>query len=413
MVSLDMKKFLNKTIAIKTATGVAASVTAMTAVNSAMSYAQAQDVVQHHAKEINDRSNVVAKILDIDRSKLVQKNYLKAAQRIDDYLTGVTNELHLDASMFNVDGSIEDESIFGVDKQSNEAFNRLSQQLASSISDGSSNDVDETFDLRKTLKESMTTSQDSNQLLNRVTVRETDKPLSNEHSVNAPDSNSSISEDKRFNSGNQSDSVKTDETRPKESTQSDQSISRNSESSDTKARSNSDYIEDRKTSSASHDELQQDKQTANNRVEDQSSDEGIDHLNVALAVEDYAKSNLSNKDNQHSTLDRHETSETSETSKSDVDLENEKDDTSNREINLSGRAEINVHVRYNNNKSITDFKIVKETTGVRRADGSEVWNAVTFDRSDLPQEFLSDEIWKKADLLNPDFSSSYIPTSSD
>lgn len=410
MVSLDMKKFLNKTIAIKTATGVAASVAAMTAVNSAMSYAQAQDVVQHHAKEINDRSNVVAKILDIDRSKLVQKNYLKAAQRIDDYLTGVTNELHLDASMFNVDGSIEDESIFGVDKQSNEAFNRLSQQLASSISDGSSNDVDETFDLQKTLKESMTTSQDSNQLLNRVTGRETDKPISNDRSVNAPDSNSSISEDKRFNSGNQSDGVKTDETRPKESTQSDQSISRNSESSDTKAQSNSDYIEDRKTSSASHDELQQDEQTANNRVEDQSSDEGIDHLNVASAVEDYIKSNLSNQDSQPSVIDR---SETSETSKSDVDREDEKDDTSNRETNLSGQAEINVHVRYNNNKSITDFKIVKKTTGVRRADGSEVWNAVTFDRSDLPQEFLSDEIWKKADLLNPDFSSSYIPTSSD
>ena len=46
MVSLDMKKFLNKTIAIKTATGVAASVAAMTAVNSTMSHTQAQDVVQ-------------------------------------------------------------------------------------------------------------------------------------------------------------------------------------------------------------------------------------------------------------------------------------------------------------------------------------------------------------------------------
>ena len=184
MLSLDMKKFLNKTIAVKTATGVAASVAAMTAVNSAMSHSQAQDVVHHHAKEINDRSNVVAKILDIDRSKLVQKNYLKAAQRIDDYLTGVTSELHLEASMFNVDGSIEDESILGVDEQSSEAFNRLNQQLASSISDNGSNDVNETFDLTKSLKETMTTSQDSNQLLDRVTGKDADKSISDSQKSN-------------------------------------------------------------------------------------------------------------------------------------------------------------------------------------------------------------------------------------
>ena len=392
MISLDMKKFLNKTIAVKTATGVAASVAAMTAVNSAMSYDQAQDVVQHHAKEINDRSNVVAKILDIDRSTLVQKNYLKAAQRIDDYLTGVTNELHLDASMFNVDGSIEDESIFEVDAQSNEAFNRLNQQLASSISDNGSNDVNETFDLTKSLKETMTTSQDSNQLLDRVTGKDADK---------------SISDSQRSNDRNQVNSIETVDNRQKEATQSDQSISRNPDSLVTASQSNSNDIEDRKTSSSSHNELQQDKRTANDRAVDQSFDNRIDHLNVASAVEDYAKSNLSKQDNQTSTLDE------SETHESTVDLEDKKDDRSYQETNLSGLAEINIHVRYNNNKPISDFKIVKKTTGVRHANGSETWDAVTFDRFDLPQEFLSDEIWKKADLLNPDFSSSYIPTSSD
>lgn len=393
MISLDMKKFLNKTIAVKTATGVAASVAAMTAVNSAMSYAQAQDVVQHHAKEINDRSNVVAKILDIDRSKLVQKNYLKAAQRIDDYLTGVTNELHLDASMFNVDGSIEDESVIGVDSQSSEAFNRISQQLANSMSESDSDDVNETFDLTKSLKETMTTSQDSNQLLDRVTGKDADK---------------SISDSQRLNDRNQVNSIETVDNRPKEATQSDQSISRNPDSLVTASQSNSNDIEDRKTSSSSHNELQQDKRTANDRAVDQSFDNRIDHLNVASAVEDYAKSNLSKQDNQTSTLDK------SETYESIVDLEDKKDDDrSYQETNLSGQAEINIHVRYNNNKPISDFKIVKKTTGVRHSDGSETWDAVTFDRSDLPQDFLSDEIWKKADLLNPDFSSSYIPTSSD
>ena len=391
MVSLDMKKFLNKTIAVKTATGVAASVAAMTAVNSAMSYAQAQDVVQHHAKEINDRSNVVAKILDIDRSKLVQKNYLKAAQRIDDYLTGVTNELHLDASMFNVDGSIEDESVIGVDSQSSEAFNRISQQLANSMSESDSDDVNETFDLTKSLKETMTTSQDSNQLLDRVTGKDADKSSLNDRSVNRSDADASISDNQESNDRHQVNSIETDETRPKESTK-----------------------------------------------QDQSSDDRIDHLNVASAVEDYIKTNLSNQDSQPSVSDRSEdqskdleseivadaedrvkdseyktSGDRQETSESIVDLEDKKDDRSYQETNLSGLAEINIHVRYNNNKPISDFKIVKKTTGVRHANGSETWDAVTFDRSDLPQEFLSDEIWKKADLLNPDFSSSYIPTSSD
>lgn len=398
MVSLDMKKFLNKTIAVKTATGVAASVAAMTAVNSAMSYAQAQDVVQHHAKEINDRSNVVAKILDIDRSKLVQKNYLKAAQQIDDYLTGVTSDLHLEASMFNVDGSIEDESVIGVDSQSSEAFNRISQQLANSISESDSDDVNETFDLTKSLKETMTTSQDSNQLLDHVTGKDADK---------------SISDSRKSNDRNQVNSIDTVDNRPKEATQPDQSISRNHDSLVTASQSNSNDIEDRKTSSSSHDELQQDKRAVDDRVTDQSSNDRTDHLNVAAAVEDFIKSNLSEQDNHTSTLDKSETSETSETSESTIDLEDKKDDRSYQETNLSGIAEINIHVRYNNNKPISDFKIVKKTAGVRHADGSETWDAVTFDRSDLPQEFLSDEIWKKADLLNPDFSSSYIPTSSD
>ena len=170
-MTLDMKKFLNQTIAVKTAVGVAASVAAMTAVNASMQQPQAQDVVQHHAKEINDRSNIAAKILEIDRSSLVQKNYLRAAQRIDDFLTGQTKELHLEPSMFEVDGSLEDSSNFGMDAKTTEAFNRVSSQLSQMISDSSADSTkeaksdSETFDLSKAIKDRVNKDDSRKELL--------------------------------------------------------------------------------------------------------------------------------------------------------------------------------------------------------------------------------------------------------
>ena len=448
MPSLDMKKFLNKTIAVKTAVGVAASVTAMTAVNAAMPQPQAQDVVQHHAKEINDRSNTAAKILEIDRSSLVQKNYLKAAQRIDDFLTGQTKELHLDSTMFNVDGSLEDASSFGIDSKANEAFNRLSQNLSDMITDQKAEDQSEDFDISKALKERVESDQNANQLLdqvkgrqsNTVDVRKQDEKISTE----IVDKKTNVQ--KNVENVNNANQPNNEIVKPKT----------NLKPSEILTATETDYKTENAADNKQLDSKQSDVDKSENKSDSKpdeakksrSDREKVKDLNVAAAIENYERSNESKKDVESSKsqpskdltnetannqpkdqmIDQDPAVDETEPSKESKNLADENKSESSRPIesreenkdskviaeeNLTGVAEISIHVRYNNNKKITDFKIIKNTSGVRRADGSEVWESVTFDRSDLPSEFLSDPIWDKATLLNPEFSSSYVPTSSD
>lgn len=93
-----------KTAAVSLKKGVAmtvASATLITSAANAMSLTQASDLVNTHSRAVNKEANLAAQILKIDKSDLVNKNYLKLASRIDDYLTGKTKELVIDASMLN------------------------------------------------------------------------------------------------------------------------------------------------------------------------------------------------------------------------------------------------------------------------------------------------------------------------
>ena len=93
-----------KSVAVSLKKGVAmtvASATLIAASTSAMNLTQASDLVHEHAKAVNNEANLAAKILKIDQSELVNKNYLKLAERIDAYLTGETTDLVIDASMLD------------------------------------------------------------------------------------------------------------------------------------------------------------------------------------------------------------------------------------------------------------------------------------------------------------------------
>ena len=82
-VKFAMAKGINATVASATLIASAAGVISVT---------DASKLVNDHAKATNNEANVAAKILQIDRSELVNKNYLKLATRIDDYLTGKTDK---------------------------------------------------------------------------------------------------------------------------------------------------------------------------------------------------------------------------------------------------------------------------------------------------------------------------------
>lgn len=447
-MTLDMKKFLNQTIAVKTAVGVAASVAAMTAVNASMQQPQAQDVVQHHAKEINDRSNIAAKILEIDRSSLVQKNYLRAAQRIDDFLTGQTKELHLEPSMFEVDGSLEDSSNSGMDAKTTEAFNRVSSQLSQMISDSSAASTKEAksdsepFDLSKAIKERVNKDDSRKELLetmtgksssddNRVDRKESetsnveksleqennDKPTltleqgehksrfeSNvENVVNAvnptkSDSSEVIKPIERIEKVDKSHIVETDAV-----TESNQAVTTESEPKvkdvpTTEAQIRPSEEKPLNIASAINERFGSDKQETRSESIAPSSDA---KENVANKIEDKVDDAKINRNDQ-----------ISDPKESD-DSVKEENNSIKKDENISGTAEISVSVRYGNHHEITNFKIVKTTSGVKHADGSETWESISFTKADLPEEFLSHEVWSRAELLNPDFKATYKPDSSD
>ena len=455
-MTLDMKKFLNQTIAVKTAVSVAASVAAMTAVNASMQQPQAQDVVQHHAKEINDRSNVAAKILEIDRSSLVQKNYLRAAQRIDDFLTGQTKELHLEPSMFEVDGSLEDSSNFGMDAKTTEAFNRVSSQLSQMISDSSADSTkeaksdSETFDLSKAIKDRVNKDDSRKELLETMTGKsssddnrvdrkdpetpnveksleqeQNDKPTltleqgehksrfeSNvENVVNAVDPTKSDSSEvikpiERIEKVDKSHIVETDAV-----TESNQAVTTESEPEvkddpTTEAQIRPSEEKPLNIASAINERFGSDK--SENRIESIAPSSDAKE-NVANKIEDNVDDQIS--DPKESVESRKE--DPISAPKESDDSVKEENNSIKKDENVSGTAEISVSVRYGNHHEITNFRIVKTTSGVKHADGSETWESISFTKADLPEEFLSHEVWSRAELLNPDFKATYKPDSSD
>ena len=469
-MTLDMKKFLNQTIAVKTAVGVAASVAAMTAVNASMPQPQAQDVVQHHAKEINDRSNVAAKILEIDRSSLVQKNYLRAAQRIDDFLTGQTKELHLEPSMFEVDGSLEDSSNFGMDAKTTEAFNRVSSQLSqmisetSSTSDQSKKDAEEPFDLSKAIKDHVNKDDSRKELLETMTG----KTSEDEDRVDRKDLETSGIDEPSAQVQNTKPTLTLEQDEHKSSFESNVdnvvdavSPSKSNSSEDSEVIRPIEKIEkvdksqivetdaatESKNDTATEPEAKA-KDSSTTEVKIRESEEKP--LNIASAIKERfgadksekrsesiapssdAKENVSDKvendraDSNDSTSTskesvdsrKEETNSIKEddsisTSKESADRAREESSSVKEDENISGTAEISVSVRYGNHHEITNFKIVKSTSGVRHADGSETWKDIIFTKDDLPEEFLSHEVWSRAELLNPDFKATYKPDSSD
>ena len=462
-MTLDMKKFLNQTIAVKTAVGVAASVAAMTAVNASMQQPQAQDVVQHHAKEINDRSNIAAKILEIDRSSLVQKNYLRAAQRIDDFLTGQTKELHLEPSMFEVDGSLEDSSNFGMDAKTTEAFNRVSSRLSQMISDSSADSTkeaksdSETFDLSKAIKDRVNKDDSRKELLetmtgksssddNRVDRKEpetpnveksleqeqNDKPTltleQGEHKsrfesnvdnvVNAVDPTKSDSSEvikpiEKIEKVDKSHIVETDAV-----TESNHVVTTESEPEvkdvpTTEAQIRPSEEKPLNIASAINERFGSDKQENRSESITPSSDA---KENVANKIEDKTDDSKINRSDQISDPNESVDSRKEDlisTPKESDDSVKEENNSIKKDENVSGTAEISVSVRYGNHHEITNFRIVKTTSGVKHADGSETWESISFTKADLPEEFLSHEVWSRAELLNPDFKATYKPDSSD
>lgn len=96
-----LAKLASSTGKIGATAGIVSLVSGMSLVTSALNETKASEIVTGHAVKTNEEVNIAARIIDIDRSKLVHKNYLRAVEVLDAYTDKTSNDLKFDPSMFD------------------------------------------------------------------------------------------------------------------------------------------------------------------------------------------------------------------------------------------------------------------------------------------------------------------------
>lgn len=418
----NMKKFVNSKVAMKTTVGVAAAVASASIVSSAMGAVEANNTVEHHARTINSQSNRAAEILAIDRNQLVNTNYLRLANTIDDYLTGRSDKLEIDPSMFGTAEAVEDLSLKDLDPKSAEAFNRISSHILESeesehdanVEDSPTDVVDITSLVRSAASEGMKS------IVDKFDQHE------QESAKIAPPSNES----------SQTDKISVDDTHKDEDHQKD---SVQSESNNQDLKTAEAVIEHKRAEQSDQIKSKEDEQSVK-AVEDivevhRSEDRDKQEERKVTAIE-----NLMSKDSvKKSTLETQSTIEAasdnrtaeaevikpsvdadedrSELQKSNSDLESDRDFKSEKseierfeETRVDGKLTIELEAEYGNHQKLANITIVKDTIGSRQSDGSIKWMPVKISKSDLPKDFMNSEIWEIADLKNPNFEAEYLPS---
>lgn len=96
-----LAKLASSTGKIGATAGIVSLVSGMSLVTSSLNETQASEIVTGHAVKTNEEVNIAARIIDIDRSKLVHKNYLRAVEVLDAYTDKTSSDLKFDPSMFD------------------------------------------------------------------------------------------------------------------------------------------------------------------------------------------------------------------------------------------------------------------------------------------------------------------------
>lgn len=96
-----LAKLASSTGKIGATAGIVSLVSGMSLVTSSLNETKASEIVTGHAVKTNEEVNIAARIIDIDRSKLVHKNYLRAVEVLDAYTDKTSSDLKFDPSMFD------------------------------------------------------------------------------------------------------------------------------------------------------------------------------------------------------------------------------------------------------------------------------------------------------------------------
>lgn len=410
-----------KTAAVSLKKGVAmtvASATLITSAANAMSLTQASDLVNYHSKAVNTEANLAAQILKIDKSELVNKNYLKLASRIDDYLTGKTKELVIDASMLNEmkSQSASNESVVtGGNQNTNEtltndetlkAMNAIQSLTPNGVTSTQVSDAIESnqpdskvFDVHSALSQALDESPKADETTaNTVSeiknlAKDSNKSEISTVAAGIKDVVRSTEEPKTIE---KIENVSTSTPRPIERIESKVESLVQSELPEYNQPTSD------KGESLVQSELPEYNQPISDKVESlvqpelpeynqPISGKGESLVQPELPEYDASTTVASNDGNSGTTVSSAE----------------------KRDEEITGKFVIHVKRQFSNNRKIDDFDIVKTTRGIRHADGSETWESITFTAADLSSDQMTATSGSGLHrLLRPQFSVTYTPKSS-
>lgn len=160
-----LAKLASSTGKIGATAGIVSLVSGMSLVTSSLNETQASEIVTGHAVKTNEEVNIAARIIDIDRSKLVHKNYLRAVEVLDAYTDKTSSDLKFDPSMFDgkeypAPAAEPKGSVVLNDHKRNEVkAEEIKQEIPTSHD--TSSETDELEDISQMIDTSSTDSQDS------------------------------------------------------------------------------------------------------------------------------------------------------------------------------------------------------------------------------------------------------------
>lgn len=398
-----------KTAAVSLKKGVAmtvASATLITSAANAMSLTQASDLVNYHSKAVNTEANLAAQILKIDKSELVNKNYLKLASRIDDYLTGKTKELVIDASMLN-------------EMKSQGATNENSNS-SESENEPSSND-DELLKAMNAIQSVTPNGVTSTQVSDAIESNQPDSKVFDvssalsqaiEDSPNKDEAvTNTVSEIKSLvHSQDSSDSRHSEKSEISSVAASIKDVVRSTEEPKTIEK-----IENVSTSTPRPIERIESKVESLVQLELPEYNQPISEKGESLVQPELPEYNQPISDKGESLvqpeLPEYDASTT--VASNDGNSGTTVSSVEKRDEEITGKFVIHVKRQFSNNRKIDDFDIVKTTRGIRHADGSETWESITFTTADLSADQMTATSGSGLHrLLRPQFSVTYIPKSS-
>lgn len=403
-VKFAMTKGINATVASATLIASAANIISVT---------DASKLVNDHAKSTNNEANVAAQILKIDRSELVNKNYLKLATRIDDYLTGKTDKLELDPSMYNSKPTTE--TPIKVNETS-EALAKINANITQQIEEMPiggpvANQEPTIMDVSSIVKNAAKEiEQKGNVIKPKAEPSQPRAPSIEKPSTIAPLAPSQVKPTTPEITQPKVEKPTDDATRRlKEIVDREKPIEKPRPIEEPKPAKSIEEVKPAETKPAEVKPIEEVKPAETVPAETKPAEtkpiETIEEVKPAETVP------AETKPKPAESIEEVKPAETTP-SEEKPKVEEPKTPEIKADEEIKGQLTINLTRKFGNNKTADVIKVIKETKGIRHANGSEVWESVVLTAKDLTDE--QKVVHSSAgvhQLMKPDFVASYTPKS--